>query len=189
MRKGILTLAVLAMAMGANAQKWGVKTNLLYDALTTMNLGVELGVAPRWTLELSGAYNPWTLNKDTNKKVRSWGLFPEGRYWFCERFQGHFLGLHSGYSEYNMGGVKLPLWNKDTKPYRYQGWGTGVGVAYGYSWILGKRWNLEATLGLGYVFTNYDKYACPTCGRKIESKKHHYLGPTKAGISIVYMIK
>ena len=91
-KKGLLTVAVAIMATGAHAQKWGVKTNLLYDALTTMNIGLEYGVAPRWTVELSGAYNPWTLNKETNKKVRSWGLFPDGRYWFCERFQWHFLG-------------------------------------------------------------------------------------------------
>lgn len=189
-RRCVLAVCLAGAGFSVHAQQLGVKTNVLYDALTTMNVGLEYGVAPRWTVELSGAYNPWTLNKETNKKVRSWGVFPEARYWFCERFQGHFLGLHSGYAQYNMGGVKLPLWNKDTKPYRYQGWGTGVGVAYGYSWILGKRWNLETTLGLGYVFTKYDKYACPTCGKRLtEGAKHHYLGPTKAGISIIYMIK
>ena len=73
--------------------------------------------------------------------------------------------------------------------HRYQGWATGLGLSYGYNWILGKRWNLEATLGFGYVYTNYDKYDCATCGKFRGSQDKHYFGPTKAGISIIYMIK
>ena len=59
----------------------------------------------------------------------------------------------------------------------------------GFEFGLGKRWNLEATLGFGYVYTNYDKYDCATCGKFRGSQDKHYFGPTKAGISIIYMIK
>ncbi|WP_304476709.1 DUF3575 domain-containing protein, partial [uncultured Muribaculum sp.] len=30
------------------------KTNLVYDALLTVNLGAEVQLAPRWSLDLSG---------------------------------------------------------------------------------------------------------------------------------------
>ena len=64
-----------------------------------------------------------------------------------------------------------------------------LGISYGYSWILGKRWNIEATIGFGYAYSNYDKYDCATCGRFKGSQDKHYFGPTKAGISLIYIIK
>ncbi len=189
LKRWILILFMIFVTILTYSQKIGVKTNLLYDATTTPNLGFEFSLSPRWTLDLSGGYNPWILNKDKNKKIKHFIVMPEARYWFCEHFQGHFLGIHSGYSQYNISSVRLPFQSKSTRYHRYQGWGTGIGLAYGYSWILGKRWNLEASLGAGYIFTKYDKYDCITCGKFKGKEKHHYLGPTKAGLSIIYMIK
>ena len=64
----------------------------------------------------------------------------------------------------------------------------GAGIAYGYTWILGKHWNLEAELGFGYSYTNYDTFECAGCGKKVEEgKDHHYVGPTKAAINLVYL--
>ena len=79
-------------ALLAYAQKAAVKTNLLYDATTTLNLGVEVGIAHRWTIDLSGNLNPWTFSDNT--KWKHWLIQPEARYWLCERFNGHFLGAH-----------------------------------------------------------------------------------------------
>lgn len=63
-----------------------------------------------------------------------------------------------------------------------------MGVAYGYSWLLGKHWNLEAEIGIGYVYTRFDVYECAGCGRKTETKRHHnYFGPTKAAVNLVYV--
>lgn len=83
----------------------------------------------------------------------------------------------------------IPFQGKETADHRYQGWATGLGISYGYSWILGKRWNIEATIGFGYAYSNYDKYDCATCGRFKGSQDKHYFGPTKAGISLIYIIK
>ena len=190
MRKIIVIVFLLGLVCsGVSAQQLGLKTNALYWAGSTPNLGLEIGLGRRTTLDVSGGYNPFTLNRATNKKLKHWLVMPEFRYWFCERFQGHFLGLHSGYAFYNIGNVRIPFRDKSTKEHRYQGWGTGVGLSYGYSWILGKRWNLEATLGLGYVYANYDRYDCATCGKFKGSRDKHYFGPTKAGLSVIYMIK
>ena len=70
---------------------------------------------------------------------------------------------------------------------RYQGWFAGGGIAYGYAWILNKRWNLEAELGLGWIYTRYDSYPCAQCGTKIaDGKSHNYVGPTKAEVNLIY---
>lgn len=85
------------------APKIAVKTNLLYDATSTFNLGFEFGLGKKWTLDVSGNYNPWTFSE--NRKMKHWLIQPEIRWWICRRFSGHFLGLHSHYAQYNMGGM------------------------------------------------------------------------------------
>ena len=181
--------ALMVCWQPVRGQKLAAKTNLLYWATTTPNLGGEVALGQRWTLDATVGYNPFTLDHSSNRKLKHVLVMPEARYWLCEAFQSHFLGLHTGYSYYNVSNVRVPLWNSDTRNHRYQGWGTGVGLSYGYSWILGGRWNLEATVGVGYVYTNYDRYECVECGDFQGSRSHHYFGPTKLGLSIIYMIK
>ncbi len=185
----ICILSILAWCHLASAQDIAVKTNLLYDATTTMNVGMEFGLGDKTSLEVLAGYNPWVLNKEQHKKIKHVMVMPEFRYWFCEKFNGHFIGAHTGYAFYNIGGVQLPHIAQPMKEHRYQGWATGLGVAYGYQWVIGKRWNLEASLGAGWVYTRYDKYQCVDCGRFRGSDDHHYFGPTKAAISIIYLIK
>ena len=147
--------------MFASAQKVALKTNLLYDATATVNAGIEIGLAPRWTLDISGNFNDWTMSH--NRKWKHWLVQPEARYWFCERFSGHFIGIHAHGGEYNFGNLKNGIkflgydFSKLTDN-RYQGWYVGGGLSYGYAWILGKHWNLEAELGIGYIYTRFDKY-------------------------------
>ena len=187
-RLGVLALMLFTL-IGAKGQNVALKTNLLYDATLTANAGIEFGLAPRWSLDLSGNYNGWTVN---DHKWKHWLVQPEARYWFCDRFAGHFVGLHLLGGEYNFGNIKnsinvLGTDFSDLTDHRHQGWYAGAGIAYGYSWILSRHWNLELELGAGYVYTRYDVFNCAGCGRKIEENKpHHYVGPTKAAVNLVY---
>ncbi len=73
------------------------------------------------------------------------------------------------------------------KGHRYQGWMTGAGIAYGYSWILDRHWNFEAEIGIGWVYTRSDVFECADCGQKVETDKpHNYFGPTKAALNLIY---
>lgn len=186
----LFTIIIVAISTGyVSAQKIAIKTNLLYDVTTTMNLGVEIGLADRWTLDVSANYNPWTLNKESNRKIKHYLVQPEARYWLCEKFNGHFFGLNAGFSQYNIGATKIPF-VKNSDKYRYEGWATGVGLSYGYSMILGGKWNMEFTVGAGLVYTRYDKYNCVNCGKRIENNvSKTFFAPTKLGITLIYMIK
>lgn len=191
MKRTLLILVCIASAFAANAQKAAVKTNLLYDATATINAGVEFGLAPRWTLDVSGNYNAWTMPE--NRKWKHWLVQPEARYWFCDRFAGHFLGAHLLAGQFNFGNLKNSVSFLGTdfsilSDRRCQGWYAGAGVAYGYAWVLGKHWNIEAELGAGYVYTRYDVYNCATCGKLLEKDvHHHYFGPTKAAVNLVFL--
>lgn len=183
-------MVMLFFLTGIKAQEVVLKTNLVSDAILSPNLGVEIGMAPRWTLDLNGNINAWNINGHSWKH---WMVQPEARYWFCNRWAGHFVGAHIHGGQYNVGALKnnISFLGSDfsnLSDKRYQGWFAGVGVAYGYAWILNKRWTLEAEIGLGYAYTRFDVYPCATCGKKIEKDKpHHYVGPTKAAVNLVYV--
>ncbi|MBQ7869825.1 MAG: DUF3575 domain-containing protein [Prevotella sp.] len=193
MKRIILYLVTtLAGALGSvSAQDIAVKSNLLSDVLLNPNVGVEIGLAPRWTLDVTGQLNAWDLSHD--RRWKHWALQPEARYWFCDRFGGHFVGLHAHGGQFNIGGFdgRVNLFGTDARKLadtRYQGWFVGAGVAYGYAWVLGRHWNLEGEIGLGYSYTRYDRFRCAGCGKKTETgRSHHYVGPTKAAINLVYL--
>lgn len=165
-----------------------LKSNLLYDLTTTVNIGFEVGLAPRWTLDVPFNVNPWKFGNDM--RLRHWGVQPEVRYWTCRRFDGWFFGLHGHYAQYNVGA--LPDWSfvsENMQQNRYEGELWGAGVSAGYSWILNRRWSMEVTMGAGYARLSQDKYPCTACGTSLGRKTKHYFGPTKVGFSLVYMIK
>lgn len=185
----LLAFSFVALAQGVV----GVKTNLLYGAVTyTPNLGVEIGLGKKTTLDIAAGYNPWRLNNNelNTKKLVHLIVQPEFRYYFCERFNGHFIGVHGLYSEYNIRNHNLPmLFGSGSKHHRFKGDAYGGGISYGYQLLLGYHWNLEFEVGVGYAHLNYDKYDCAMCGVKVGSFTKNYFGPTKAGISLVFLIR
>ncbi|MCD8165058.1 MAG: DUF3575 domain-containing protein [Bacteroides sp.] len=184
-----LLLALLTSMYGQQERKEfylpsvGLKTNLLYWGTTTPNLGLEFGLSKKTTLDVSGNYNPWTFSD--SKKFKHWLVQPEFRFWTCERFYGHFFGVHGHYAEYNVANIKLI----GTDDYRYQGKLYGGGVSYGYHWIISKHFSIEATIGVGYAHLKYDKYECGKYGQELGRNNKNYVGPTKAGINLIYVIK
>jgi hypothetical protein len=50
--------------------KFAIKTNALYWATSTPNLGIEVGLAKKLTLDISGNYNPWKFGDD--RQIKHW---------------------------------------------------------------------------------------------------------------------
>ena len=168
---------------------FALKTNLLYWATGTLNLSAEIGLAKKSTLDIMASYNPWNLNGtyENNKKLVHFIVRPEYRYWFCERFNGHFLGVHAFYWQYNINQYDVPLLFE--KEYRYEGNAVGAGLSYGYHWAWSKHWGMEFNLGVGVAFLDYKKSDCVKCGAELGEYKKTYAGPTNIGIKLVYVIK
>lgn len=174
-----------------------VKTNLLYDATTTPNLGLEVGVGAKSTVNLVYGLNAWTFDSSKGeRKAKHWVVMPEYRWWTCSKFNGHFFGVHAMGGQFNAANISLPIpgffFSGDNlasgvKDSRYQGYFAGAGFTYGYQWILSRHWNLEAEIGVGYNHVWYDKYRCGDCGGKLNSGHSNYAGITKLGLSIMYI--
>ena len=118
MKKTIFMLFLLAVPFLSRAQgvpvegkgsMIGIKSNIPYWATATFNLGAEVYLARHWTLELEAGLNPFSGKNDDGSYGRSLKhlrLHPELRYWFCETFNGHFLGVHTPYLLYNVADIK-----------------------------------------------------------------------------------
>lgn len=175
LRRSVYVACGLCLATAVQAQDFALKTNALYWAAATPNLSFELKMAPKATLDLAAAYNPWTFQHD--KKMRFWLAQPEFRYWFCETFEGHFIGFHLHGAQY-YGGFNDKI---------YDGYLAGAGFSYGYDWIVAPHWNIEATLGVGYARLWYKEMPNVPCLKCYQNKALNYIGVTRVGLSVSYM--
>lgn len=183
-----LSFSVEGQSFEVGSPHFALKTNALSWASGTFNAGGELRVSDRYTVSLFAGYNPWTFSD--NKKWKHVSVLPELRYWTCSPFSGHFIGAHLLYSHYNASNLKLPFsLFPDLENERWEGDVYGVGLSYGYSFYVGPRWSLEATVGVGYAYLSYDRYECVECGEWLGSSSKHYFGPTKLGVSLIYLLK
>ncbi|MBR6465956.1 MAG: DUF3575 domain-containing protein [Bacteroidales bacterium] len=185
-------LLLVCFANDAKGQKAAIKTNLLYDATATINLGVEFGLNDRWTMDLSGNFNPFRFHG--GHRWKHWMVQPELRYWFCDRFAGSFFAVHAMGGMYDVGNIdflKFKILNADfekMKNKRYEGWTAGVGVGWGHDWILSKHLNLEIELAAGYMYAKHDKYLPYNAHTPyIKGADRHFFAPTKAALSLVYV--
>ena len=194
-----LISALLLYTASVFCQKAAIKNNLVYDALKTPNLSLELSLGRKWTLDTQVGMNFFLYTKDAAsprykaRKFSHWLVQPELRYWTCDAFNGWFWGVHALGGQLNMGGIRIPfVLRKEAggmKEHRYEGWFWGGGVSAGYQWVLSNRFNIEASLGIGYVHARYDKYKCTVCGEKLGKGHSDYIGPTKMAVSVIYMLK
>ena len=99
---------------------------------------------------------------------------------------GHFVGGNLIYAHFNMSNVPSPFF-RDDKNVRRQGDLGAVGAFYGYSWNLGRYWNIEAVIGAAVGYTKYGRYECEHCGRKLSTEKKVFAVP-QAALNIVYNI-
>ncbi len=165
---------------------YDIKTNLLYNATGSMNLGVEFNTGSNTTLDIYGSWNPWIFKND--RKWKHILIQPELRFWPKEVFEGHFWGIHAHYSFYNVSRLLHPPFSAYMEDHRFQGWLIGAGASYGYRWNVSNNWSMEATIGAGYAFLNYDKYQCGTCGNRLGRETKNYIGVTKAGVTLIYRL-
>lgn len=192
MKKFLLLLGLVTMlaVQESSAQKFAIKSNLLYDATATINLGIEVGLSEKFTFDLSANYNPFQFAD--NMKWRHWMVQPEIRYWTCRKFGGHFFAGHILGMQYNAGNINfandfLGTPFSQLRDYRFEGLLFGAGVGYGYAWMINKHWNFELEACIGVAYTMYNKYDCPKCGELIGAGKQFYYGPTKLAVNLVYL--
>lgn len=192
------------------AQKWvqepldpsqrtilALKTNLLLDAVTALNYSIEVPVNEHFSLQYFQT-TPWWKSQKNNFCLQFLSFGGEARWWFLPRTRaasatlkqrdalvGHFLGA------YGWGGNgDLQLGRNVCQQFDF--W--SAGLTYGYAMPVSKNLNMEFTLSVGYANINYQHYI-PTDDFSLlvrdpeNAGKLHFIGPTKAEISLVIPIR
>ena len=197
-KHAVAALATLLLSgiLGSSGQEVALKTNLLFDAMTTPNVGVECNLDRTHSLQLVYGYNPWKFGDNREHFAKHWVLMPEFRWWTCTAFNGHFFGIHAMPGQFDAAKAHLPVpgaffggenLTSGVRHSRYEGTFAGIGATYGYQWSLSRHWNIEFEAGVGYNHVWYDKYKCGECGGKIKKGQTNYAGLTKLGVSILYL--
>lgn len=159
------------------AQYCAVRTNVIGLATGTVNIGVDVSVADKWTVDLAAYWNP--INTESFS-CRLYAAQLGTKRWLYEAFVGHFIGSQLTYGNYLYGGSRR----------YYKGDMAGLGFSYGYAWLLSKRWNLTAEIGIG-VFrmkdTRRDRIVPEYDPIYVQHFKRWAIGPTRAEISFSYL--
>ncbi len=208
-----LTLMAVICVEKVNAQSLALRNNLLYDATLTPNLGIEMRVDSTWSIGLNVGVNAWDINKQKNKKWRHFLVSPNVRHYFGQKRDtlnhytyedgrlvdvrhdslaiynsGHYIELNAIYSHYNVGNIKFPFGlYKSVRDRRLQGDLVALGAKYGYSWILGRDWRLEAEAGIAVGYAWFKENDCDHCGTYYGKGDRIFLLP-QLGINVVYII-
>lgn len=174
------------------------KTNMLYDAALTPNIGLEIGLGKGWSIGGNVMYGWWT---DRNRFY--WRAFAADigvRKYFGGRglrrddgrnnLTGHHIGLYGGIMTYDFefgGRGYICDWREK--------WGHYAGIDYGYSLPVAKNLNIDFTIGLGYAGGRYKEYLPDPSGFPAQwhyvwqsTNNMHYFGPTRLEISLVWVL-
>jgi hypothetical protein len=175
----------------------GLKTNLLLDAVTALNYAIEVPINEHVSLQYFQT-TPWWTSKSNKFCLQALTFGGEARWWFLPRtfgatenrkqrdaLMGHFLAA------YGWGGNgDLQLGRNVCQQFDF--W--SAGLTYGYAMAVSKNLNMEFTISVGYANINYQHYI-PTDDFSLLVRddniagKLHYIGPTKAEISLVIPIR
>ena len=164
---------------------WMLKTNMLYDLGATPNVGIEVSIGHRWTIAAEWLYAWWKSNS-RHRYWQGYGGYLSVRKYFGRSaddhpFTGHHLGAYGSALTYDV------EWGG--RGYQATRFGFGGGLEYGYSIALTRRLNLDFSLGLGFQDGMYKEYD-PIDTHYVwqSTHKRHWWGPTKADISLVWLL-
>ncbi len=173
-----------------------IKTNLLFDILTLINVEVEIPIRERWSVAGEFIFPWWVMDnhKEDSRRNRLQLLNGnlEGRYWWGDResrpiLTGWFTGLYTGVGSYDI----------EYDATGYQGeFFIAAGLSGGYAHMINKARNLrlEYSVGVGYLATDYRRYEAEYCHNGVwhavkQSSGHYsWFGPTRAKISLSWLI-
>lgn len=191
--KKIVTILLMAVSLTTKAQTTDmghhdmihISTNLLYDAALVPNIGVEYSFATRWSAKVSGMY-AWWSNDSRHRYWRVTGGSLEVRRWLCSTvnafmLKGHHIGIYAGAYRYDF----EPKDKGEMADLNY-----AIGLTYGYSMPVSRKFSLDFSLGAGYIGGNYTKYTYQDGEYEwLADMKRQYFGLTKAEVSLVYHLE
>ena len=173
------------VSLGNSHFRMAIKSNLVYDLAAIPNIGMELSMSRNWSVSANWMYAWW----HNDSKHRYWntygGDFSIRKYFGGSSrkrsFSGHHLGLYGQRLTYDF--------ERGGRGYQSEKWTWGGGLEYGYSFRMAKQLNLDLTLGVGCLMTEYMEYdPIDDCYVWQFTKKKNWIGPTKCEVSLIWLL-
>lgn len=169
-----------------------LSTNMLFDALLVPNIGAEFYLGRNITVGADWMYGWW----DSNRRHRYWRVYGgelSARYWFGRAagrkpLTGHHVGIYAQALIYDFEfGGKGQMAGKPGASL-WESCNGGFGIDYGYSLPLTPRFNIDFTIGIGYLGGKYYDYH-PVDNHYVwqSTRQRRWFGPTRARISLVWL--
>lgn len=179
MKKLLFILLFVAIGASSVSAQVRLRANALGWAAVAPNLGVEVGLSKHLTFVAEGYVSPlWDMD---NFKAKGYLITPELRYYFCESFNKHYIGVHGNIGEAS--DLKLASnqhIRKDATVY-------GVGITYGHQWLFNHHWSLDVFGGLGWWHIKSDNYSrCEPTKLLAENATRDLFFPSRLGVTFGY---
>ena len=160
---------------------------MLYDVALTPNLGVGMGVTDRLTVTADWMWARWS-NRDRRRYWRIYGGDLELRYRIGPArdgrpLAGHHIGVYCSLACYDFQAGRSHTGVLSDR-YNY-----AVGVSYTYSLPVSARFNIDFSLGVGYLWGTYKKHTpIDDCDVWLSTHRLRWFGPTRVGVSLVWLV-
>ena len=170
-----------------------LKTNMLYDAALIPNIGVEFHLKNNWSISAGWMYGWWKKDR-IHWYWRAYGGDIAVRKWLGKAAQekpltGHHLGVYGQVLTYDFETGGRGYMGGEPGGTLFDRANFAGGVEYGYSLPVGRRLNLDFTIGVGYMGGKYYEYKpIDDCYVWQATKQRHYFGPTKLEVSLVWLL-
>ena len=164
---------------------FGVSSNLLLDAVTAVNVGVEVPFGRHWGAHL-GYTTPWWSFSDQFYSLRIQCLDLGVRYYFkpwtargSDVYRGWFLSAAVGAGKYNLAWAGKGV----------EGKAIIGGIGGGYTWAFGDWWRLDTSFNLGMMLTDFNRYDLSGTSELPDAAIHSRLpDPAALKVTLTYLI-
>ncbi len=167
---------------------FAVKTNLLFDAMSLVNIEIEIPIRDRWSLAAEWIF-PWWGNDTSDNAVQLLNGNLEAKYWLgdragCSVLTGWYAGVYTGGGLYDF--------RRDSKGYIGEFF-IAAGVSGGYAHTINKSGNLrmEYSVGVGFLQTDYRYYIGEVNNMywvRQYNGKYTWIGPTRVKVSLSWLL-
>lgn len=168
------------------ADRLFVTTNMLYDAALIPNIGLGIMMSDRLTLHADWMYARWS-NRDRVRYWRIYGGDIEVKYRVGKRHErsplgGHHIGVYGSMACYDFQA------GRSHRGFLSDKWNYAAGISYTYSLPVSRHFNIDFSLGLGYLWGTYKRHThIDDCNVWLSTHKLGWFGPTRAGVTLVWL--
>ena len=177
----LVVLLFVCVQTQMKAQRMAITTNLLSDVALAPNFGVDVVIADKQSLAIDVTCAPYKVSEKLHNKQMA--LTASYKFWLTQALYAHYISVDGVLCS-----TDLQIGSLGSRD-EY----VGLGIGYGYSFIIGKKINIVPNIGVGVAYgKNYqgtDHMVKPNVGVQAEEKVGILPVLTRFGVTFQYVLR